>query len=86
MQVIGHREHWSGFHEVGNLVVLNVLLPQVAREPGIKQAATYALFPAVDPEWLRDALYNADVLGKLQRRKKGNTYTLWPADGQELQA
>lgn len=58
--------------------VMAVLLPEVIRQPGIKQTATYAQFPQVDPEWLRYVLYYAEVLGQVQRRKSGNSYTLWP--------
>jgi hypothetical protein len=53
---------------------------QVAeRHPGILQSKIYPFFPDHDPEKVRYALYFAHELGMIYRKKKGNTYQLFPA-------
>lgn len=59
------------------LQVWGVVLPAIAKQPGMKQTETYGLLPHIDPEWVRYALYYAAELGRIQRVKKGNSYTLW---------
>lgn len=52
------------------------LLPLIEMQPGIKQTALYPMFPDLDVETVRYVAYFADQMNLLERRKKGNTYTL----------
>lgn len=47
--------------------------------PGQLQSKIYRHFPEFDKEQVRYGLYFADELGLVRRKKKGNTYQLFPA-------
>lgn len=49
--------------------------------PGQLQSKIYRHFPEFDKEQVRYGLYFADELGWIRRKKKGNTYQLFPAGG-----
>lgn len=51
----------------------------INRHPGMLQSKIYPFFPDHDPEKVRYALYFAHEMGMLYRKKKGNTYQLFPA-------
>lgn len=57
--------------------------PECSKEVSDQAAACpacgYPFFPDHDPEKVRYALYFAHELGMLYRKKKGNTYQLFPA-------
>lgn len=58
--------------------------------PGIMQSKIYKHFPDYDVEKVRYALYFAHELGLIYRRKKGNSYQLFPpgnvVDGEVLKS
>lgn len=59
---------------------LDSVLPIIQENPGIKQTALYAhMTAAPDAEIARYVLYFADELGDVVRRKKGNSYLVFPA-------
>ena len=53
----------------------------VERSPGLLQSKIYGEFPDHDREQVRYALYFAHELGWIHRKKKGNSYQLFPAGG-----
>lgn len=50
----------------------------VAETPGLLQSKIYGNFPEYDKEQVRYALYFANELGLVHRKKKGNSYELFP--------
>ena len=54
------------------------ITPLVQAKPGIKQTALYPHMPTADIEESRYVLYFADELGDIVRRKKGNSYEVFP--------
>lgn len=52
---------------------------EVTRSPGIRQTAVYPLLSDASPEEVRYVAYFGELLGYVQRRKRGNTYELFPA-------
>lgn len=53
----------------------------IAANPGQLQSKIYVYFPGCDKEQVRYALYFADELGWIHRKKKGNSYQLFLAGG-----
>lgn len=61
------------YHEVMGLVTT-----LVSQSPGVLQSKLYPHFPDLSPEMVRYVLYYAAELGDVVRRKKGNSYALFP--------
>lgn len=59
---------------------LAAIAPIVAANPGIRQTALYEHMPTGDVDEARYVLYFAHEIGDIARRKKGNTYEVFPAD------
>lgn len=58
--------------------VLDVVMPALNAQPGIKQTEIYDLLPDVDKETVRYVLYYANMLNIIERSKSGSTYQLFP--------
>lgn len=59
--------------------IMATVMKIVEKEPGIKQTQTYKYFPGYSPEEIRYVLYFAHEIGDIFRKKKGNTYQLFPS-------
>jgi len=59
-------------------VIAERALHLVAANPGQLQSKIYVHFPGYDKEQVRYALYFAHELGLIYRKKKGNSYQLFP--------
>lgn len=59
---------------------MEVVRPLVAASPGVRQTELYEHMPVDDLEQARYVLYFAHQLGHIARRKKGNSYEVFPED------
>ena len=57
---------------------MKIILPLVQQSPGIRQTDLYPYLP-VDVETARYVLYFAHETGAIFRKKKGNSYTVFPS-------
>ena len=60
----------------------NIALPMIRENPGTLQTDLYKMFPQVDKQDLSYTLYFAAEHGKIQRIKRGRTYSLSPIPSQ----
>lgn len=60
--------------------VLRIAMPLLRQQPGMLQKQLYKHMPGIGLEESRYALYFAEQLGILSRKKKGNSYMLYPID------
>ena len=56
--------------------VCDVILPRIVQQPGVLQTELYKLFPQFQRNEISYALYFAADHGKVNRAKKGATYSL----------
>ena len=58
--------------------VLDRVTPLVEQTPGLLQTKLYPHLPELEPETIRYVIYYAAEMGDLVRRKKGNSYAVFP--------
>lgn len=58
--------------------VMQVVTPLVEATPGLTQTKLYPHLPNLTPETIRYVIYYAAEMGELVRRKKGNSYAIFP--------
>jgi hypothetical protein len=58
--------------------VMKVAAPLVEQSPGMLQTKLYPHLPNLEPETIRYVIYYAAEMGDLVRRKKGNSYAVFP--------
>lgn len=58
--------------------VMGMVTPLVEKTPGLLQTKLYPHLPNLEPETIRYVIYYAAEMGDLVRRKKGNSYAVFP--------
>jgi hypothetical protein len=58
--------------------VMQVVTPLVEATPGLTQTKLYPHLPNLTPETIRYVIYYAAEMGEVVRRKKGNSYAIFP--------
>lgn len=58
--------------------VMKIAAPLVEKTPGMLQTKLYPHLPHLEPEIIRYVIYYAAEMGDLVRRKKGNSYAVFP--------
>lgn len=60
--------------------VMTATLPVIKAQPGVVQSQLAKQFPQFTPEDFRYAMYYAEIIGHVEREKKGSSYALTAPD------